>query len=179
MFIQAIILAILIGYILRGKLANLESVDLKGLYYVIAAFALEFIVVMTIRNGILSKGMLTFCIDLIMYGLLCLFVYINRKNPYVITMGIGFMLNALPIFLNGGAMPVDLEVYKAVGISGELTKEGLYTAINESTKLWFLGDIFPYKFISRLVISIGDIVIAAGLMLLVITGMRKKNIKLN
>jgi len=175
MFIQAVIISIIIGYILKGKINNLENVNVKGGLLAAVAFGLEFTVIILIRKGILTNGTLTYLLDLSMYILLGVFVYLNRKDSFVLLMGIGFLLNAVPILLNGGAMPVSAKAYTAVGLKSEVTKEGLYCFINGNTRFWFLGDIIPYKFISKLVISIGDIVIAIGLMLFIITGMRKKS----
>jgi F420-0:gamma-glutamyl ligase-like protein len=54
-----------------------------------------------------------------------------------------------------------------------LEVRGLYTAVVESTKLWFLGDVIPKSFIMKSVISIGDIVSSIGIMGFIITRMRK------
>lgn len=177
MFIQAIIFSIIIGYILKGKLKNFESVDIKGLYAVTFSFILQFIVIMLIRKGLLHAGIIIYVLHLIMYILLFYFVYLNRQYLFIVLMGIGFLLNAIPIFLNGGSMPVSLETCRKVGLVVNLTKLGMYNAINSGTKLWILGDIIPKNFITREVISIGDIVIAVGLMLFMINIMIKKEIK--
>ena len=88
-------------------------------------------------------------------------------------MGVGFLLNAIPIFLNGGAMPVSAKAAETAGLTLNISSEGLYTLINGSTKAWFLGDIIPLTFLRNFAISIGDIIAALGLMLFIITGMKK------
>ena len=88
-------------------------------------------------------------------------------------MGLGFLLNAIPIFLNGGAMPVSAKAAEIAGITLNISKEGLYSLINGNTRLWFLGDIFPLTFLMHFAISIGDIIAVVGLMLFIITGMKK------
>ena len=174
MFIQAIIVAIIIGYILRGSLKNFELVELKGLYAVTLSFTLQFIVIMLIRKGMLHNGTLTLVLHLIMYILLFYFIYLNRKYKFLVLMGVGFLLNAIPIFLNGGSMPVSHEAVVKLGANMNVTKMGLYNFINSNTRVWFLGDIFPYKAIIKVVMSIGDIIIVIGLMLFIITGMKNK-----
>jgi len=177
MFIQAIIVAIIIGYILRGSLKNFELVELKGLYAVTLSFTLQFIVIMLIRKGMLHNGTLTLVLHLIMYILLFYFIYLNRKYKFLVLMGVGFLLNAIPIFLNGGSMQVSLDTCKQLGLVVNLEKLGMYNVLNSSTRFWFLSDIIPKRIITKEAISVGDIVIAAGLILFTINAMLKKKIK--
>lgn len=176
MFIQALVIAIIIGYILKGSLKNIDTSSIKGLYFVFIAFFIELIIVILIKNGYLIRGIITYIINLIMYILLLIFIYINRKNKWIVVMGIGFLLNAIPIFLNGGAMPVSSSAVDAVGITQNVSSEGLYVLIDNSTKLAFLGDVIPLKYPRPFAISIGDIIGAIGLMLFVITEMKSKRI---
>ena len=173
MFIEALIFALIIGYILKGKIKNLENVDIKRTYLVFIAFSIEFFIIIFIRKGIFNIGIFTYGLDFAMYILLVIFIYFNRKNKYIVLMGLGFLLNAIPIFLNGGAMPVSPEAAKIAGLTLNMSKEGLYTLINENTRIWFLGDIIPLTFLRHFAISIGDIIAVLGLMLFVITGMKK------
>ena len=173
MFIEGLIFALIIGYILKGKIKNLENVDIKGVYLVFISFFIEFFIIIGIRKGIFNIGIFTYMLDLIMYTLLTIFIYINRKDKYIVLMGIGFLLNAIAIFLNGGAMPVSAKAAEIAGITLDISNEGLYTLINENTRVWFLGDVIPKTFLRNFAISIGDIVAMLGLMLFVITGMKK------
>lgn len=173
MFIEVLIFSIIIGYILKGSVKNLENIDIKNLYLIFAAFLIEFIIIMCIGKGILVRGTFTYILDLIMYALLAVFTYNNRKKPFILLMGVGFLLNAIPIFLNGGAMPVSYEGLKTAGLPQNITKEGLYRLIDENTRMWFLGDVFPLTFLRNFVISIGDIIAALGMMLFIISGMKK------
>jgi len=173
MFIEALIFAVIIGYILKGRIKNLENVDIKCIYLVFISFFIEFFIIIIIRKEFINIGIFTYILDAIMYILLATFIYFNRKNKYIVLMGLGFLLNAIPIFLNGGAMPVSAKAAEVAGLSLNMSKEGLYSLINPSTRLWFLGDIIPLTFLRNFAISIGDIIAALGLMLFVITGMKK------
>ena len=179
MFIEAIFVSILVGYILKGRVKNLEKIQLKGLYIVACAFTIEFIDIMLIRRNIISPGAITYFVDLCMYTMLFYFVYINRRYTFILMMGLGFLLNALPIFLNGGTMPVSRSAMVTAGIAINTTKQGLFTLVSLNTKLIFLSDVIPITFLRHSVISVGDIVIATGLALLVITGMKNKEITSN
>lgn len=174
MFFEVIISAVIIGYLLKGRLKNIDILGVKAIYLVLIGFLIKFIIVMSIQHGLITRGALTFILYSIQYSLLLIFVIINRKNKYILIMGIGFLLNALPIFINGGAMPVSASVALSVGLTKPIWTEGLYRAIDDTTKLNFLGDIIPYNIGRAYVISIGDIILAAGLFLFIVTGMKKK-----
>ncbi len=173
MFIEGLIFALIIGYVLKGNIKNLENVDIKAVHLVFISFFIEFFIVMSIRKGLLNMGVFTYILDFVMYTLLAIFIYFNRRNKYIVLMGAGFLLNAIPIFLNGGAMPVSAKAAETAGLTLDISKEGLYILINENTRAWFLGDIIPKTFLRNFAISIGDIIAAVGLMLFIITGMKK------
>lgn len=175
MFIVSLAAAIILGYILGGRIKNLENINLRAIYLIFISFGLELIIVICIRKGLLSIGLTTYFLDVIMYSMLLIFIILNRRNICIIIMGVGFLLNAVPIFLNGGAMPVSQEAIRVLGFSSNINSEGLYTIIDSSTKIWFLGDIIPISFISSFIVSIGDIFAAIGLILLIVTGMKRKN----
>lgn len=174
MFIEALIAAIIIGYILKGSLKNIDTNAIKGIYTVFAGMFIEVIINISIRNGLMSRGLLTYLLDLIMYMLLFIFIFLNKKNKWIVVMGIGFLLNALPIFFNGGAMPVSSSVIDMVGLSQDVVSQGLYVLVDVNTRLTFLGDVIPIKYPRTFAASIGDIVAAIGLMLYIITEMKRK-----
>jgi Family of unknown function (DUF5317) len=172
MFILALIGGILIGYILKGKLQNLSKISLKGMYLIIIAFIIEFFIIILIQNEILAPSISTYIVNGTMYIFIFAFIYMNRKNPYIVLMGIGFILNALAIFSNGGTMPVSGNAVEAIGFSTNVHGEGLYSLIEAKTNLSFLGDIIPIDFIGRFIVSVGDLVSALGMILFVVTGMK-------
>lgn len=181
MFLEALIIGIIIGYILKGSLKNLENIKFKGAYIAVSAFVIEVILFSLVRRGILHRGYLTTIIYIIEYALIFLFVYFNRKNKYILIMGLGFLLNALAIFSNGGAMPVSAKAAVAAGLAPSIdavkaTAEGLYIIQNDNTRLYFLGDIIPKTYLRHYVISIGDIIAAIGFMMFIIKGMKNKKL---
>lgn len=178
MFIEAVVLAIIIGYAAGGRLKRLEYADIKGIYLVFTAFLTEAVIMFLIRKGILQRGTITYILDVLMYSQLAAFTWINRKNPWLVITGVGFLLNAIPIFLNGGAMPVSVDAAVKSGFMSSanevnLEARGLYTAVTKSTRLWFLGDVIPKSFIMKSVISIGDIVSSIGIAGFIITRMKR------
>ena len=172
MFIQAIVLAVIIGLILGGNLRNLAYLKIEGIYIALAAFILDAAGIWTVRMGILNVGNVTLIFDIVMYALLLVFMMMNRRNPYMVIMGVGFMLNALVIFANGGAMPVGAAAMHAAGLHFNVSTQGLYMPVTAATRLWYLGDLIPYTFLNINIVSIGDIMSALGIMLLIITSMK-------
>lgn len=176
MFIEALLLSVIAGYIFKGSLKNLGNTKIHHSYLAIFAFIIEFMLIILIKKHIITKGAFTYILDLLMYSLLFIFVYLNRSNKAIIVIGLGFFLNAMVIFLNRGAMPVSKSAYEAAGLNADLNTEGLYSFINSDTRLWFLGDIIPKTFLRNFVVSIGDIVSAVGLFLFIIVEMKNKKI---
>lgn len=83
---------------------------------------------------------------------------------------LGAAMNALVIAVNGGRIPVDIELATWVGFdTTPLLDGGTYkhAAMSEVTRLGFLGDVIPVPWPVRRVISIGDIFIALGVFLFV------------
>ena len=76
---------------------------------------IELFIIIFIRKGLFNIGKFTYLLNSIMYILLAVFIYFNRKNKYIVLMGVGFLLNAIPIFLNGGAMPVSAKAAETEG----------------------------------------------------------------
>lgn len=172
MFIQAILLAVVIGLVLGGSLKNLANIKIEAISIIAAAFLLDAAVIWSVRSGLLETGSITMIVDLSMYLLLAVFVFMNRRNPCIVIAGAGFLLNAVVIFGNGGAMPVGAYALQAAGLTLDVSTQGHYAPVGEATRFRYLGDIIPYTFLNINIISIGDIVSALGVMLLIITSMK-------
>ena len=112
------------------------------------------------------------------YVLLLAFVILNRQRIGFLVIGAGMLLNFLAIVSNGGLMPVtpaNAEKagmgYKIEGVElGEAIPRSKNVLLEESdTHLRWLSDRFTWISDSPFaVFSIGDIVIAAGLVVLLV-----------
>lgn len=169
MFVEAVVFAIIIGYLLKGKLKNIEIEKIKGIAIVLCAFLIKLILVVCIQKGFLKFGMIAYIAYILQYSLIIIFVFLNKENPFLIIMGIGILLNAAVIFTNGGLMPVN-----TYGLKINVGSRGMYTTVNNGTRLGALADIIPGRLIIKFVCSIGDIITAIGMMLYIIIGMKKK-----
>ncbi|WDC85404.1 DUF5317 domain-containing protein [Caloramator sp. mosi_1] len=171
MFLAALLIGIAIGLLLKGNIKNIDVEKVKSPYLAIVAFSIEFILFTLVRKGIISRGNITYVLYLTQYILILIFIYKNRKDYAFLVIGIGIILNALAIFLNGGAMPVSPDAMVKAGIVSSVNEiketmassEGLYIIKNSNTIFPFLGDVIPLKHFRNYVISIGDIFISLGL----------------
>lgn len=112
--------------------------------------------------------------------LLFLFVVIglNRRNPAIVLMGAGILLNFIVIAANGGKMPVSAEGLHRAGMDAYIeVLEGddilTHQLADDETRLLFLADIFwfapPYP--RPKVFSVGDVVLGIGTCWLLVGGM--------
>lgn len=181
MFIEVFIFSIIIGYLLKGSVKNIQTKNFNNLWLVYISFFIEALIIFFIRNNYLLRGRISYTFNFIMYILLLMFVIKNIHNKWIVLIGIGFLLNAIVIFLNDGAMPVSGNAVVLAGLAPSLeavkvSNEGLYTLIDKTTRLWFLGDIIPKPFLRPAVVSIGDFISAVGLIFLIITNMKNQSL---
>lgn len=91
------------------------------------------------------------------------FVWWNRRIPGLWLVGVGALLNLLPILANGGVMPASAHALALAGIPAHL---GVYanSAVLAEPRLLFLGDVIaiPESVPLANVLSVGDVLIALG-----------------
>ncbi|HOB19852.1 MAG TPA: DUF5317 domain-containing protein [Candidatus Atribacteria bacterium] len=172
MFISMIILAVLLGLLRGGRLANLTGIRLRYPLLILLSVIIEYTGLFLIQSGILSSRPVIFAFVVVHYVLLFAFIWLNRDLPYLWCAGAGSVLNFLVILVNKGSMPLSARVTEVSEVTGNLRHllEGrflTYHIINESTRLWFLGDVVLLPWPFSCFVSIGDIILYAGVFLLV------------
>jgi hypothetical protein len=106
-------------------------------------------------------------------AMVVLFTWLNRRILGIAVIGLGLLLNALVIGANGGQMPVDPAQAVASGQADELAAPGMrgewstFTLAKPETRLSLLGDRIsvPMPFKEPSILSLGDLVISAGILL--------------
>ena len=112
------------------------------------------------------------------YVLLLAFVVLNRRRVGFLVIGVGMLLNFLAIVTNGGLMPISPASMEKAGLGEELAELGPGDAVPDSknvlleesdTNLQWLSDRFTWGSPGPFsVFSIGDVIIAAGLVVVLV-----------
>jgi hypothetical protein len=145
-----------------GSLARLAAVRLRAGWAAFAAIALQ-VAITSFPDG---APALHDALHLVSYGLAAVFVVANRRVPGLWIMAAGGALNLLAITANGGVMPASRA---ALAVAGIAPANGFAnSAALAHPRLLFLGDVIgvPGPWPIGNVLSVGDLVLFAGLLVL-------------
>lgn len=190
MAFEIIILALLVGVIKGGNIGKLEKLHIKGWYLLATSFTIEiaslFLISKTNYNISRILEDKFSIIHILVYSLLIIGLFMNRREKGFKIIMLGSILNFLTILANYGKMPVSIKSLENAGLYNQLTllyddRIMTHVLMTENTKLSFLGDIIPiarpYPFPK--IISFGDILISIGLFILIYSYMIKKEKHIN
>ncbi|QSX08002.1 DUF5317 family protein [Alkalibacter rhizosphaerae] len=168
------LIAIIIGYIRKGKLRNLSNITIKLVPLLILAFLLQGSIYLAYVYDIAVIQDFDILIHFVSYILLFAALMSNFDNKWFVVMTLGMIMNFLVIFLNGGRMPVSVDAAEAIGLGEGLEllfarRAGTHQPLTEGMLLWYLADIIPIPFPSvasffNNIYSIGDFFIYGGVM---------------
>lgn len=163
--------AVVAGHLAGGRLGNLADVRIDRPWLVLLSVALQMLLAVVSAAGGPAER---FGLPLILasHAALLTFVWCNRMLPGMPLIFLGFAGNALVMAANG-AMPVSREALLAVSRRplGAIPS-GKHRYLEEGDSLTFLADILPIP-VLHTVVSIGDLVMAAGVGVLVVALMRR------
>lgn len=158
-----LVVAILVSYLRGGRLSRIPDTPLHWSWLLFAGLFLQLGVDLAVsREWLVDAATATWLLLLFSQVLVLAWVVRNWALPGMLLVGIGLLLNAVVMAANG-AMPVSLEAIRAVGVEDPVIPLGKHTVLDESTRLPWLADIWALAPL-RSVISIGDVVLAAGLL---------------
>ncbi len=173
MFPEAALIGILTGWIRRGRFRHLNKVNLTGFWLAAGALLLQatlWVDFYTLRYLIA----LTPFLHLFSYLLLLVFIFLNRRHRGMSLFCLGLVMNLAVIGFNGGRMPVDpnrlKSPYREELLSGSASP--VHAPLDGETRLVFLADTLRLPYGKHKVISLGDIALAAGLLLFIQEGMQ-------
>ena len=172
MFLEGILIGILIGFIRRGSLKNIGNIEIKGKGLIIAAFIIQ------LSFLLLNTGLLDLDFDyyeLILTGsyiLILISLFLNFNIKFVPIVIIGGILNFLSYILNNWNVGLTEAASKTVFSQEifQLLNNGnitLFKLIPEES--FYKGGFIPWNrmLIFPSAVSIGDIIIFVGLILIV------------
>ncbi|MEB3102291.1 DUF5317 domain-containing protein [Ferviditalea candida] len=169
MVYDGIILSLILGLIRKGSLKGLARIELKygWVFPLLLIFQIGVFYFQQSSDLIARFSSYSF---MLVYIVGLIFLWLNRASSGFMWILAGVFLNFLAMAVNGGRMPVSVDVAAKVldpSYIQELTG-GLYAkhaAMSDSTLLGFLGDVIAYNrpYLGPQVISIGDIIMNIGI----------------
>lgn len=174
MILIALCLVFLLGLMAAGgRVSNLAQIKIKRGWLAPLAFLMQayliFVPAETARGLLSSRSLIL----IVSHCLLFVVIWQNRELQGVKLIGLGLLLNFAVIMLNGGFMPITPEALIRTGYDSYAPQleTGYRVARTKNivmepgeARLWFLSDILvlPRPFPIPSVVSVGDVVIAAG-----------------
>lgn len=178
MLIESLGSSLIIGKIRGGKIRNIGEICIKGWYLFVGAFVIEksSVLIESFTDGNMAQFIQRnfSYLHIGVYLITLIGLILNMKKRGILTIFTGTLLNFITIIFNGGKMPVSLkglnfaslwEKASLLKVNGVLT----HTLIDHSTKFYYLSDIIPipHPYPLAKIISIGDIIIAVGIFILI------------
>ncbi len=177
-FIDVGVLALAVGLLLGGSLGALADIQIRGANLAFVAIGLQ---VIAFPSDVLPWTMpssVARVLWLASYALLIWMLYLNVRLRGTPLVAAGLCCNVLAILANGGLMPVRRSALDAAGRG--------YHEHNNSIQLghphlgalidrWAVPDWIPLAN----VYSVGDVLIAAGTLVLIVTAMKPRLLHLS
>lgn len=168
----------LVGLARGGRVERLASLPITWPWLALAAWLLQVVLFISPAAPSLDPWAVPlYAASMLVVGVV---IVANRALPGLALLGLGLLLNAAVVVANGGFMPVADAALEAVG-SGATAEalrggERLQKSVlmRPETRLQPLGDVIPLPPLGK-VYSVGDLVAAAGVFLLVAGGMGQRS----
>jgi hypothetical protein len=180
--IVAILIGVVLGYAFGGRLSHLAALRFRHWWLILLSLAIQ----LSIFPLIGTRPLLPYAtvpLHYLSYALIFAFLVINYRAFPLLVIGFGAVLNLLAIGVNGGYMPSSITALSRAGAKKmvahlmEADTYGNVIRMSEQTRLNVLGDLLylPKGFPLATAFSVGDLIIAFGLLWLVVWGMRRRD----
>ena len=167
---------VIFGRLAGGSVASLRALRIRATALLLAALAIQlslFAVAAPVRWMVVDVS----------YSLVGVWLLINLRFRHralrvaMALVAIGWFCNLAPIVANGG-MPISLDAARRAGaprrVEVNANNVAKHVAAGPSTRLRALGDVIPLRAF-RAVISVGDILLAAGIIVTIGVGMKVRD----
>ena len=174
LFFAVIATALAVAVIIGGDVRRLSQLRIRHIEFLVAAFAVKIAVALLGMSHSQTALIVARPLNVIGAVLLLAVVWFNRHIPGALIFGAGLLSNLIVITTFGGRMPVLLpNGFESGSAALTLLRTGLdplHVLLSAPQGLWFLGDIFaiPSLFGHASLVSIGDLVMAAGIAYLIV-----------
>lgn len=172
--IDGLLIAFIVAFLRRGRLRGWASLDVRGTEWLLFGIVLQYGTVYLALQQIdffITYGPYLFVGSFVptLYG-----AWVSRQLPGMHLIGIGIILNLIVIAANGGSMPVSIPAADAAGLTRAAVHLNnpeyiKHSAMHADTRFKWLADIIPLPrpYPRPGVASIGDVVTAVGIFILV------------
>jgi hypothetical protein len=165
--LPVLLCGLVLGWLLGGRLDRLGRIALHDRWLVLAAAAVQ------LAGALLGGG--AYVAGLVASALLAVrFLARNRGLRGTGLIALGLLANALVVGVNG-AMPVSAHAAARAGADIDVVASGQdprHELAHHGTRLSLLGDVIPVRLPwHREVVSLGDVLLAAGIAQLAVVGM--------
>lgn len=172
--VATLVVAVAVSLLLGGSLRRLADNDLRWSWLLFIGVAIQVAVDVAAAQALIGGG--TAYAGLATSQIVVLgWVVGNRRQAGMALIGVGLLMNALVMGANG-AMPVDPEAVHRLGVEEVVVAPGKHELMTSQTRLPWLADVVAVPPI-RTVVSIGDIVLAAGIAVLVHRLMTRRGLR--
>jgi len=178
-FLEAVLLGIAIGMLRKGRLTSLGDTQFKGIWLIVIAMLVQISPIFLSRMDVLRDQLIYMPFAAMCLMTVALLLNLDKSGIWVIIPG--SVMNLLAVGMNGFKMPIDFKGLEYAGLTGviETINDGsLMNYINMESVMDFsryLGKFIPlpemYPFAK--VLSLGDIFIMIGIVLLIQGEMKK------
>lgn len=175
--LAVLILAVLTVPLAGGRVGRIADIPLRWGWAIVASIGLQIITISFLPDRF---GELPEWLHILSYVFAALFILANIRIPGMALIGLGALCNAAAIVANGGVMPASPAALEGAGYHESPDEGFANSAAVEDPNLLFLGDVFyiPDSVpILDNVFSVGDVLIAVGVFLLVHASARSRWIK--
>ncbi|SHJ67290.1 DUF5317 domain-containing protein [Paramaledivibacter caminithermalis] len=173
MFIEAVILGIIIGLVRNGSIRNISMTKIRGWFLIVLAFLIQIFLMIMPNISIVKIYGRYFYVASLALIILTLLINLNKKGMWIIL--IGAIFNFIVIFMNDFKMPISLEGLKLAGLqnmidgikSGDIINYMPLNEVGNWTKHLGKYIVIPKPYPMAKVISVGDVLISLGIIMLV------------
>jgi hypothetical protein len=170
-----LLFAVGLGWASGGRLRNLRCVRLTGEGVLLGVLAVTVLIPM-LAGELPMPAAVTRVVWLLAFAVIIIIATLNLRHVGLPAILLGSAMNLAAVVMNG-AMPVSTEAMLIAGYPGNPSQafvESLtHQSIDTSTRLAVASDVMPTVPVPGLqgVVSVGDVLLAAGVAAFVISGM--------